>query len=308
MRHAFCIIAFNDYEQLIKMLKILDSEISDFYIHINALAEMPDCNKIKSEIHKSGVYFTKRLPIVWGENGVLNAQLVLLETALEHGGYDYYHLLSGQDFPLKSLAALDSFLQSNLYNNSSESLYTNYIDARVSPDRAARERLIHYNWLIKYWRHSKKAVRGAIRGINLISHGVQRLMHVNRLKLSPDKIYYGSLWHSLTEACVTFMIGNKEWFAKNFSKHSFAPDEGAVQTLLMNSEFRDSIYVPGQESPDVNLRLADYVRGSGASPYVFRVRDFEELVNSRDFFARKFSESVDEEIVDKLYEYVKREV
>lgn len=308
MRHAFCIIAFNDYEQLVKMLQILDSEKSDFYIHINSLAEMPDCDRIKAATCKSKVHFTERVPIVWGENGVLTAQLVVLSAALEHGGYDYYHLLSGQDFPLKTLDSFDTFLKENIRNNASKSQYTNYIDARVAPDRAARERLIHYNWLIKYWRHPKKAVRGVIRGINLISHVIQRVLCVNRLKLKPEQIGYGSLWYSLTEACAMYVVENRDWFGKNFSKHSFAPDEGAVQTLLINSEFKDSIYVPGKESPDANLRYADYVRGNGASPYVFQVGDLQELQENRNFFARKFSESVDAEIVDKLFEYVKKEL
>lgn len=307
MRHAFCIIAFNDYNQLIKILKILDSEKSDFYIHINSLVEMPNEDEIRVAVCKSEVYFTKRVPIVWGENGVLTAQLVLLETALEHGGYEYYHLLSGQDFPLKTLDSFDAFLKENLRNNASESLYTNYIDARVAPDRVARERLIHYNWLIKYWRHPSKVVRGAIRGINLVSHVIQRMVHVNRLKLKPEQIGYGSLWYSVSEACAKYMVENKEWFKKNFSKHSFAPDEGAVQTLLINSEFKDSIYAPDEQSPDANLRYADYIRGNGASPYVFRASDFAELQGNKNFFARKFSESVDTEIVDRLYEFIKRE-
>lgn len=308
MRHAFCIIAFNDYKQLVKMLQLLDSEKSDFYIHINSLTEMPDCDRIRAAICKSEVHFTERVPIVWGENGVLTAQLVVLNAALEHGGYDYYHLLSGQDFPLKSFDSFDSYLEENLHNNASGLQYTNYIDARVAPDRAARERLIHYNWLIKYWRHPSKAVRGVIRGINLVSHVMQRVLHVNRLKLKPEQIGYGSLWYSISEACAKYMVENKEWFEKNFSKHSFAPDEGAVQTLLLNSEFKDSIYTPDEESPDANLRYADYVRGNGASPYVFRLGDLGELQKNKNFFARKFSESVDAEIVDKLYEYVKREV
>lgn len=304
MRHAFCIMAFNDYEQLMKMLEILDSEKSDFYIHINAKVEMPDCEKLKSSVHKSNVYFTQRVPIVWGENGVLTAELVLLETAVQHGDYDYYHMLSGQDFPLKSLDELDAFLEDNINSNMSDGLHTNYIDARVAPDRVALERFIHYNWLIKYWRHPIKAVRGLIRGINLLSHYVQRILHVNRLNIAYSNIFYGSVWFSITEPCARYICQNKEWFEKYFSKHSFAPDEGAIQTLIMKSQFKTSIYITDKNSPRVNLRYDDYIRGNGASPYVFRMSDIEELRDNKNFFARKFSASVDVEVVDKLYESI----
>lgn len=308
MRHAFCIMAFNDYEQLIKMLKILDSEKSDFYIHINALADMPDCNRIKEEVCKSKVYFTKRVPIVWGENGVLMAELVLLETAMQQEPYDYYHMLSGQDFPLKPLRELDTFLEENVYNNPSGRALTNYMDVRIAPSREIRERLTHYNWLIRYWRYPNKAVRGIIRGVNLISHVIQRIFGVNRLDMSTEKVGYGSVWYSISYECTKYICENRTWFAQYFTKHSFAPDEGAIQTLIMNSELKNTIYEAGEATLRANLRYDDYTRGNGASPYIFRETDFEELKNNKNFFARKFSETVDDEIICKLHKYVERDL
>ena len=312
MRHAFCIMAYNDYNQLAKMIELLDSEKSDFYIHINALADMPSMERFYNIVKKSNIYFTKRIPIIRGQDGVLRAKLQLFEEETEKGKYDYYHILSGQDFPIKSFEELDCFLEENVLSNDSKGMRTNYIDARMMPDRKGLERVTHFNFLIPYWRHPNKLVRGAVRGINLISHLIQRLFRVNRLHLRAEDIYYGAFCYSVTDEFVTALLENKKWILEHYTKHSFAPDEEAVQTFFANSEFRDTTYksqmgMMDDRTPHVNLRLADYVRGNGASPYVFRHADKEELLNSSDFFARKFTESIDTEIVDELYTLLKKQ-
>lgn len=49
------------------------------------------------------------------------------------------------------------------------------------------------------------------------------------------------------------------------------------------------------------MRLTDWNRGN---PYVFRNEDYEELVQSKYIFARKFDEKIDEKIIDRLYEHI----
>ena len=44
----------------------------------------------------------QRLDVRWGDISVVKAELLLLETASMKGPYDYYHLLSGVDLPIKS--------------------------------------------------------------------------------------------------------------------------------------------------------------------------------------------------------------
>ena len=40
-------------------------------------------------------------------------------------------------------------------------------------------------------------------------------------------------------------------------------------------------------------------------PTVLKLEDFDRLIQSCDFFARKFDENIDKEIIDKIYNYVK---
>ena len=49
------------------------------------------------------------------------------------------------------------------------------------------------------------------------------------------------------------------------------------------------------------LREVDFKRGN---PYVYRTENFEQLINSEKLFARKFSSQVDNDIVDKIFNYI----
>lgn len=96
MKHAFLIIAHNNWSQLKEVMRVYDSKICDFYIHINSMVDVEDSElkQIQTVTKYSKVYFVQRIPIVWGEVGILEASLILLRDAFENQ-YDYYHLVTG---------------------------------------------------------------------------------------------------------------------------------------------------------------------------------------------------------------------
>lgn len=52
------------------------------------------------------------------------------------------------------------------------------------------------------------------------------------------------------------------------------------------------------------MRLIDWDRGR---PYTFRKEDYDEIMASDCFFARKFDEKVDFDIVELIYNEIKKE-
>ena len=48
-------------------------------------------------------------------------------------------------------------------------------------------------------------------------------------------------------------------------------------------------------------RKIDWQRGR---PYTWEKKDYQELINSEELFARKFDESIDKEIIDLIYEHI----
>ena len=101
-RQAYLIIAHRYDETFKTLLRMLDYDENDIYVHMdlkNKQFDEGDCRKL---IKKSRIYFTKRTSVTWGGYSQINSELILLEAATAHGKYNYYHLLSGQDLPIKS--------------------------------------------------------------------------------------------------------------------------------------------------------------------------------------------------------------
>ena len=97
MKHAFLIIAHNEYPILEVLLSMLDDERNDIYLHIDKRA-VGLYQKIKGfKIKKAGFYLIeKNMKVYWGDISLVKVEYLLFETALKNGPYAYYHLLSGK--------------------------------------------------------------------------------------------------------------------------------------------------------------------------------------------------------------------
>jgi hypothetical protein len=80
-----------------------------------------------------------------------------------------------------------------------------------------------------------------------------------------------------------------------FFEHVLIPDELFFQTLIMNSPLRDSIV-------NDNLRYLDWSREP--APAVLGVGDLDRMLRSDKLFARKFDETVDRDVLDRLDEAI----
>lgn len=111
MRHAWLIITHGNFEILKKQLRFLDSENADFFIHVDARVKDFDFAHVRSIPRKSRVTFLDRKPISWGHFSQVDCELRLLCAAVP-GGYDYYHLLSGVDVPVKTRQYIENYFSS----------------------------------------------------------------------------------------------------------------------------------------------------------------------------------------------------
>lgn len=304
MKNAYIIIAHSNYNQLYKLLRQLDYIGNDFFIHINRDVVLPSFDEPDVKLLNSKIYIVNRNKMMWGGIGLIKAMLDGLKCAKSVGTYDYYHVLSGVDIPLKTNSYINDFLETNKYNNNSNGKFkTNY----VYIDRVSNARDIaygiHYNLFVSLWRNNNFFVRGISRRIDNIGYYIQNMFHVNRLKdfYSIEQIAKGSSWWSITDELAKYILEHEQWIADNFSKYTFAADEIAIQTLVKNSCFFSSLY-NCSNCENQNMRFIDWKRGR---PYVFRSDDFDELIQSKFLFARKVDEKIDEVIIDKLYAYLK---
>ena len=106
MKHAWLVIAHNEFEILQMLIDALDHPESDIYVHIDKkVKELPVLHASKSKLQ----VLEKRLDVRWGSVSQIECELLLFETANEHGPYDYYHVISGATLPLKPFSELDAF-------------------------------------------------------------------------------------------------------------------------------------------------------------------------------------------------------
>ena len=72
--------------------------------------------------------------------------------------------------------------------------------------------------------------------------------------------------------------------------------------MLVNSPFAANLYMPNCNNDQMACaRLIDWERGR---PYVFRMADYDEIMQSPAMFARKFSMQTDSEIVKAIQERI----
>lgn len=276
-RHAYLIMMHKSPNQMAKLLRSLDHERNDIYVHCDIKHKGEYISVLKRNVKKSGLFFTKRIDVRWGDYSLIQCELLLLESAIGRR-YQYYHFLSGQDLPLKSQEEILLFFDS-IQGKSVVGLWD---DTAVQKMIYSRIRL-YTLFQDGKWRN--------------YAYKIQERLGVNRLK---DNMKYGAgvNWVDVTHELAEYILSHKRFIKKHFS-YGKAADELFIPTLVLNSEFIDKIYKG--EGSSLGLRHLDFARGpDGSRTYTFLSGDFEELKNSKALFARKFEEEADAVIIERV--------
>ena len=108
-KHAYLIMVHKNIEQVQRLVNALDSEYNDIYIHID---KKYHCDKQKITTSFSKLYIFSNIDVKWGDYSIVECELLLLKKAI-NGNYSYYHLLSGEDFPIKKKSEIYNFFEKN---------------------------------------------------------------------------------------------------------------------------------------------------------------------------------------------------
>lgn len=297
MKHAYLIMAHNEPYILERLLKLIDDKRNDIYLHIDKKWHDFDFEYFKKIVNKSNLYFTDRLDVRWGTYRQIECELLLFEMAHNNGGYSYYHVLSGVDMPLVSQDVIHDYFNKN---NGKEFICFDYHDKVVD---TVLDRIRYFHFFVKNKRSNNEVVKNIYGFLYRFSLKVQKVFHVNRLKKVPLTIRKGANWVSITDAVVDYILSKKKMIRKVFS-YSLCADEVFLQTIIYNSDLYDKLI---SYKNDDNFAIKRYIDWKRGEPYTFKLEDFNELINSGCFFARKFSTNVDKKIIDKIYDYVKGE-
>ncbi len=292
-KHAYMIIAHNEIDSLVHLLKELDDPRNDIYLHIDKKSQEINTGLVKAAVSKSNLFFVPRLRVYWGTISQVKCELLLIKEALK-GQYHYYHLISGVDFPLKS----QDYIHGLLENDDKE--YLSYHLSGENGDDFLYKLKIYYPLLgivgKGYFEgNSLKAKIGRKLGIwqRSLDH-YQEAHNVDRTRKNKDIVFYkGDQWFSITHDFAEYVLKHKSQILKTYSMTN-GPDEIFMATAAMNSSFSHRVV-------NNSFREIDWERGT---PYEFKLSDLEELKSSDKLFARKILYSKEPELVEALSEYI----
>ncbi|MCJ7458242.1 MAG: beta-1,6-N-acetylglucosaminyltransferase [candidate division Zixibacteria bacterium] len=212
----------------------------------------------------------KSQSILWGGYSMVDAELRGIEELLKISSeWEFFINLSAQDFPLKSQTHIQDFLSRNIGKD-----FIKVANQRkIRPDTLSRIE----NYCIEF---SKRILRTPIK----------------RPYLRGVTPYIGNQWMILSRKFCEYMCYSPEVKRfKRFYRHTFIPDEGFFQTVIMNTNYEATIVNDDKRTivwvPAGTIKLR---------PRDFTSKDSEFLLASQGLFARKFDGTVDAGILSIL--------
>ncbi len=278
MKHAFLITAYDYPQQLSELIKSLYHEDHFFFIHIDKKSDaIIDSDYLKEIKTLPNVEILKeRLKVNWGSFSHTKAILSLMQRAAQNKEIEYFHTLSGQDYPIKSLLFFSQFFD-NAKINRKEFISFKPVPSPTWKGNGGLDRIQYYHlnefFNPKIWWQQK-----TIRAIVLL----QKNLFIKRpLPKECKQLYGGTVWCSLSCECVKYILDflcENPKFLKRF-EHTHCSEEILFQTIILNSPF-------AEYTENNNLR---YFIMHKASPEVLDETNYKDIINSGKLFARKMS-------------------
>ena len=297
MRHAILITTHDNVEISKNLLSLYDDKNIDFYFLIDKKAKSYNEEVLKDICKKSNVYFVPKINIYWGSFSQIQAEYILLENAVKKS-YDYYHLISGCDIPLYTKNEFFDFFEQNKGKE-----FVEYSPKEIAEKNKVQDRVKYYYAFMESVREKSAIKRKPKTFLREFFLKLQKLLKIDRTK--GKEFQYGSNWFDITDDFAKYVLKNKPWVIKHFKKTCCA-DELFLQTLLFNSPFYSNNYYCLNEKNRIlqRNRYTDWTRGQ---PYTFKREDYNEIINIKEsLFIRKFNYKNDAEIVNKLFDWLRK--
>ena len=278
MRQAILITAYRDIPMLEKLVDYFDEDFK-LFIHIDKRCRENLAN-IESKKH---LHLYRSYAVEWGDYRHLKAIVLLTREAYRHTDLQYFHLITGSDYPAMPLPQLKLFCEEHRNDN--------YLEHFPLP---------HKDWgsegglnRIAYWwpRPNSTRTSGAWFTRRFVS--LQRRLGIMRgFKYFNGNLYGGGTYWSLSRKAVGLAVdyfNNHPEYLRRF-RHTSIAEEICLPTLLVNSGV-----------PLVNnyMRYIDW-GPDGANPQVLTEKDYDKIVGSGALFARKMENGVSDKLITRL--------
>jgi len=268
---AYLILVHRYLGQFKRLFRALYHPANYYLVHVDKRSGVGLQTEIQDFLSSfANASLLKSQSILWGGYSMVDAELRGIEELLKISSeWEFFINLSAQDFPLKSQTHIQDFLSRNIGRD-----FIKVANQRkIRPDTLYRIE----NYCIEF---SKRILRTPIK----------------RPYLRGVTPYIGNQWMILSRKFCEYICYSPEVKRfKGFYRHTFIPDEGFFQTVIMNTNYKGTIVNDDKRTivwvpiGTIKLRPKDFIS-----------KDAEFLLASQGLFARKFDETVDTGILSIL--------
>ena len=289
MKHAILILAHKNIGQLCRLAGYFEKDC-DVFIHIDKKPPVTREEEEKLRSYKQVKAVSREYDVNWGGTSVLESEMHLLRMAVQRSDADYFHLISGQDYPTRPL---DYFLE--------------FFDRNAGKEYIGYLHLPHPNWedntfrrLQYYYPYDYAAGKRNPRG--WVREQVRQQQAKRAKRPIPDEfdhLYGSSQWWSITRKAAITLLDYTDRFPSLYGRMwmTFAPEECYVATVLVNLMDKEDI-VPW------NHRFIRWKHENGNRPANLGCEHFRYLLEDEYLFARKIEQPCSTVLLDRIDRYL----
>lgn len=298
-KQAVLILAHKNIDQVLDLTEYLLSTFN-VYIHLDNKVQLTShqANRMDALLEKFSGTNTNIFRVIshydvkWGSYSIVRATIDLMKLAYDDERNEQFHLISGQDWPLKPLNEIYAFYDGN------ETTYMYYYP--TTDEVKSHEPEI---WWVKYYFNYDQINRRTLFGkiyhrLLLLIQTILRINKLKKTKWNASQMYAGKEWIDITREALGFTLdqyGQDSELQRIFAT-SFCSDEMWVQTILCNSAlFKNKI--------DKNIhRFIPEVKknGHGETPDVLTMEYYSQIKNGDAFWGRKFASPASDSLRKQL--------
>lgn len=261
-------------------------------IHTNARVDVKNDKYLQQLSQQQDVIMLDdRVDVKWGGYSLFDAFLKLMRAAINNTDGEYIHLSSDSCYPIKTIAYIDQFFEEN---KGKEFITYEELPTSTLP-YGGMLGLDYYNV------HDVLPVKKSMLFWEFNRAFVMLQFHLKLKRKNPPgwgPYYFGSTWWSLSRKAVAYCletIDNTPGFEKRF-RHTRCFEENCLQTILLNSPFKDKIVNDNKRYIDWN----NWKPRNGNIPANLDITDYDKLLDSDNLFARKIVGPYSIELKEKL--------
>ena len=274
LKHLFMIMAHDEPKLLKKATNRLNSENHYFLINVDRKRDIsPFCSLMRGN-NFSFLQGEERGSVYHGAFSQVECEIQLLRKGLESSEeFDYFHLLSGHDYPCRDNSELDSFFEAH---KGQSFMHYDTDEQHIEWKQKINDRV--NKW---YFKHDLIHNRYAAKGLRIIANLFLKRSY-------PTELYAGWQWfswhRSLAEWVVNYVDKHPDFFQR--FRYTQCCDEVMFHTLL-HPYIEHLNIVKDNSLRYINWNKKVEGRKHKGSPLILNEEEYDEIIESGAFFCRK---------------------